>query len=386
MSSYSAWFLFYISSFIGLYCLSIRLLSFRKVEAVRQISRNHMVAGDEVTVNLAITQHSYVPLGWITVKEEWVHQGTQKPYIHRKLYVPWLNKVFRYSYKITGLPRGQYHAHQIEITTGDLFGFLRKSKFLNVPMNFTVQPKPANHRFLFGDGLSRYDGDKAVRQMLLNTPQVSHVRNYLEGDAMNRIHWKMSSRLNDLMTKEMDTCFENHVIVLLNAAKGGMPTKAGLAPDAGFEQCVQAAAGLLQYGRQLPCRMELVCNSSGSQVVRLANRFETGPCNEFLTHVMNKGNAAFTPVVREEIQGLPSGSTLICVTSSLDDSLVKVFVERRRRNNPIHIMFIMGKAMPSEQELNIKQTLKLSGCNLHYIPAPENLREQVLAEVVDVSA
>ncbi len=387
MSNYSAWFLLYIFSFIGLYCLSIRLLSLLKVEAVRQISSNRFLAGDEITISLTVTQHSYVPLGWIAVKEEWVHQGTLKSYIHHKLSISWFRKVLTCSYKIIGLPRGLYRVQQIQITTGDLFGFLRKSKFMDLPMHFTIGPKPMNRCHLFGDNFNRYDSEKTFRQMFMsNTLQTSHVRKYMEGDAMNRIHWKMSSRLNDLMTKEMDSSMENHVVVLLNAAKVEAVDKKDIHPEAVFELCVQVAAGLLQYGRQLPCRMELVCNSSGNQIVRLANRFETGPCSEFLTQVMNYGNADFTPVVREEIQALPYGSTLICVTSKLDASLIDLLAEPRRRNRYIHIVFMMGKPVPSEQELRLKQILKLSGCSLYFIPAPENLVAQAQSGVVDVSA
>ncbi len=119
------------------------------------------------------------------------------------------------SYEITFLRRGYYQIGPMLVESGDLFGLHRRYRVLTLPHYVTVLPHVVP--------LEGYDiasprpmGEiKLTHRLFEDTARISGVRQYVEGDALNRIHWRATARTGVLQCKTFEpSCIAGATLVL----------------------------------------------------------------------------------------------------------------------------------------------------------------------------
>ncbi len=119
------------------------------------------------------------------------------------------------SYDITFLRRGYYQIGPLLVESGDLFGLHRRYRVLTLPHYVTVLPHVvplegydiASHRPL---------GEiRLTHRLFEDTARMSGVRQYVDGDALNRIHWRATARTGVLQCKTFEpSCIAGATLVL----------------------------------------------------------------------------------------------------------------------------------------------------------------------------
>lgn len=89
-----------------------------------------------------------------------------------------------------------------------------------------------------GEGLSRRPGD--------DPGDTYDIREFREGDAVRRIHWKLSAKTDELMVRDFGRPMERTTLVLLDLRAEERPDRA--AWDRFLERVAQVSAGLLAGG------------------------------------------------------------------------------------------------------------------------------------------
>jgi uncharacterized protein (DUF58 family) len=119
------------------------------------------------------------------------------------------------SYEVTFLRRGYYQIGPLLVESGDLFGLHRRYRVLTLPHYVTVLPHVVP--------LEGYDiasprplGEiKLTHRLFEDTARISGVRQYVEGDAFNRIHWRATARTGTLQCKTFEpSCIAGATLVL----------------------------------------------------------------------------------------------------------------------------------------------------------------------------
>jgi len=119
------------------------------------------------------------------------------------------------SYEVTFLRRGYYQVGPLLVESGDLFGLHRRYRVLTLPHYVTVLPHVVP--------LEGYDiasprplGEiKLTHRLFEDTARISGVRQYVEGDAFNRIHWRATARTGTLQCKTFEpSCIAGATLVL----------------------------------------------------------------------------------------------------------------------------------------------------------------------------
>jgi uncharacterized protein (DUF58 family) len=119
------------------------------------------------------------------------------------------------SYEVTFLRRGYYQVGPLLVESGDLFGLHRRYRVLTLPHYVTVLPHVVP--------LEGYDiasprplGEiKLTHRLFEDTARISGVRQYVDGDAFNRIHWRATARTGTLQCKTFEpSCIAGATLVL----------------------------------------------------------------------------------------------------------------------------------------------------------------------------
>src|SRR5947209_6833154 len=171
----SGWHVLYILTYVLLSLLVLSWLwarySLRKMIFRRTASSGRVQVGETFDERLMLDNVSALPKLWVQIAD-----GSTLPG-HRAGYVA---------------------------TSGDPFGLFRRRVFLTEQRELMVLPRvlPISNFVLFSGGLP--GRGRTSRRALQATTNATTIREYMSGDALNRIHWRSSAHYNKLMVKEFD--------------------------------------------------------------------------------------------------------------------------------------------------------------------------------------
>jgi uncharacterized protein (DUF58 family) len=183
-----------------------------KIDYKRHLSTNRVFFGENITLDLSITNRKFLPLPWLHVEEEVPEDITllkgktlasSKPgraILSNFLSIGWYHRMTR-RYPIQCGKRGVFAFGPVTIKSGDPFGFLRNEMNVEEEDQLLVYPRiltleqlgiPSRHPF----------GDLRVRRHLFEDPvQVMTTRNYVSGDPLKSIHWKATARMQTIQSR-----------------------------------------------------------------------------------------------------------------------------------------------------------------------------------------
>ncbi|WP_261303903.1 DUF58 domain-containing protein [Paenibacillus andongensis] len=363
---FAAWYLGICLTFIWIQAGLFYVFALKGLTVSRQLSGEVFVSGEDVDITLQVGYRTFLPLPWMIIKDNWVHEGSGVKLSYSKLVFPWFRSAFILHYKMTGLMRGVYRFAGFQVVTGDLFGFAVRKAYRDDLHRCVVYPRPDS---LTGSGMrfQSEDGDMStVRGPKTDTPLISGVRDYVSGDPYHRIHWKSTARLSRLMTKDPEQASSAKRMLLLDAAPAAGPAEAaqpllekGVALAAGFFEA--AAAGRESCG---------FASSSMGRRIAPTIRPDLPLAYEVLASVGGKAALSFPDLVRKEAAALPLDASMLCITSTLDLALVRAIADARTKRRSVHVIYVHARPSLSVAEREGASQLQAVGCSFTEVPHP----------------
>jgi uncharacterized protein (DUF58 family) len=179
-----------------------------KVTASRTCDRLTAEVGDEMNVEITITNSGWLPVPWVLLEDLLPRQAlAQKPprlgVQGKRLQIRMLpgGKEVTLSYQLRCDMRGYYQVGPLVMESGDLFGLHRRYRVDAEPHFLLVYPKMVP---LQGYDLAsrRPIGDIRLSHRLYEDPtRIAGVRPYQIGDPLNRVHWRSTARTGSLHSK-----------------------------------------------------------------------------------------------------------------------------------------------------------------------------------------
>jgi uncharacterized protein (DUF58 family) len=138
--------------------------------------------------------------------------------------------------------RGLYRQEAFRIVTRFPFGFLQKSRRLDLASEALVYPSvEATSEFL--DVIPGIQG--AIESLAKGRGQDLYaLRNYQPNDSARHVHWKASARLGSLMVREFAREDDCRVVLIFDPHAPAAGTAATLQEKAGFEHAVNLCAAI----------------------------------------------------------------------------------------------------------------------------------------------
>lgn len=178
------------------------------VSAKRKFADQTAEVGDELEVAVAVRNDGKLPVPWVIVEDvlpgEALRQRPPRLAIEgRRIRVGliWRDDQLRMKYVLIPQMRGFYRVGPVMLEGGDLFGLFRRFRLSAEPHFLLVYPKQIP---LLGYDLAsrRPIGEIRLTHRLFEDPtRISGVREYRQGDPLNRVHWKATARTGQLHCK-----------------------------------------------------------------------------------------------------------------------------------------------------------------------------------------
>lgn len=157
--------------------------------------------GDNFEETFVVRNTSLFPKLWLEVRDHSTLPAHRAGYV-----VPLLRgrRQYQWSVKTPCTRRGQFTLGPLTLLSGDPFGFYQFPRHISATSSVIVYPITVPI-YDFAPAIGALSGGQAVRKRTYDTtPNVAGIREYVAGDALNRIHWRSSARRGKLMVKEFD--------------------------------------------------------------------------------------------------------------------------------------------------------------------------------------
>lgn len=164
-----------------------------------------------------------------------------------------------WSSRVVARRRGVFTVGPVEVTAGDPFGIFRHVASFSEPHEVLIypatEPLPGFRPIMLG-----VPGDGYRQRVSLQaTPSVSHIREYLPGDGLGKIHWPTTARTGTLMVKQFDEEVGNDLWLLLDLDGGA---HVGVGEDGTEEHAVIAAASVADRALGLGVPVGLIASGA----------------------------------------------------------------------------------------------------------------------------
>ena len=192
---------------LGVYLLSRYLARrwVRDLSATRTCDATPREVGESTDVTVTLTNTGALPIAWVLVEDLLpdfaVKARTPRLTVKgKRVHVLTLRgkQTKTIKYKVTFAMRGYYPLGPTLLETGDVFGLHRRHRVIGKPVYVMVYPKVvALPKYNFAS--ERPIGEVRLQNRLFEDPtRTAGVRQYVRGDPLQRVHWKVTARTGEL--------------------------------------------------------------------------------------------------------------------------------------------------------------------------------------------
>lgn len=210
--------LFYTVILLPIVSITITSVAFLRFKYVENVAKQTVVKGEEVNYSFCINNEDFFLYPYIRVNFYSNDTVFSKQFQSKTFsLLPRSKKTF--NFKLTCKYRGEYMLGIKSIEFEDYLGIF---KFTHKPVS--AKPLIVFPRLVKLDNLHINVNCVSESQSLLShqyesTMAVSDIRKYVIGDSLRKIHWKLSSKMNELMVKNYESASSTISAIILDLKK-----------------------------------------------------------------------------------------------------------------------------------------------------------------------
>lgn len=252
--------------------------AYDKLEYKVSVSANEVFEGEEIYIYEEITNKKLLPLPFLKVDTELpdglsfriVERDSKTgelketfPGIIHSIFVLRGNQIIKRRWRVKCGIRGTYHLGSVTMIADDIFGTYQNAKVIEPDKSskavVTVLPKAIDLSSEFTS--SKFtNGEFIVENSLLSDPLLkAGIREYVNGDPMNRINWKQTAVHDKLMVNIEEFTNRHQFNIIMNMQSRDIEKTIPGPPSsrAPVELCLTVAASILDKvsGENVPVRI-----------------------------------------------------------------------------------------------------------------------------------
>ncbi|PYZ92220.1 DUF58 domain-containing protein [Salipaludibacillus keqinensis] len=326
-----SWFLFYSMATLVILMLLYSIIPLGSFEVTRNTGEGVKPSGSEMKAEVTIRRKWPFPFLYLTVEDE-MEEGLRKqmpPHASKMIFYPTIKKELQFTYVIPELKRGKYKLFGVHLSTSDMFGLFKKRKFVPIESDLLVYPQ--YHEIERWTAYEKHESETmmASQDFVEDMTSIAGAREYVPGDKLTSIDWKVTARANKLMTKEFEEYIGQNFLVVLN---NHVPDDLFSSMDA-YEKGVELVTSIIMYANKKHLQVGLWTMGKERKLFHL-DKGEDHQKNmvTHLSQIQPDLEGKFATKLYETEEQIPSGATLIIVSVELTDEMlhrVKILVSRR---------------------------------------------------------
>ncbi|MDG5785916.1 DUF58 domain-containing protein [Evansella sp. AB-P1] len=372
-----SWFLFYSITILVILMLAYVAIPLGNFHVKRELSGGSAIAaGSEVEIKIIVKRKWPFPFLYLSVSDEMDRKlKNLTPHKQMKMiFYPTLKRELEFTYAIPNLKRGEYVLKGVHLETSDMFGVFYKRKF--IPLEESLLVYPNYHEIERWSALENRETETRLSSFdfIEDITSVAGAREYVPGDKLTSIDWKVTARSTKLMTKEFEEYTGQRFLVILN---NHLPDVDSKTLDA-YEKSIELATSFIMHANRKQIQLGLWTIGKESSSFPLdAGSEQQKQLIYHLSKIQGDISGDFTNNIKEFDDKIPLGVTLLVVSTELTDGMLERFRVYLSRRIQVYFCLIESGKMSSLDERRFRElkgygaeAYLLSGGNIdHAIPS-----------------
>lgn len=272
--------------------------------------------------------------------------------------------------------RGHYRLGEAKLYIKDIFGLFTFSKKIEAPISLKVYPRIIPLRsFLIP--ASQQMGELIANEIVFQDyTSISDLKEYQEGDSVKKIHWKASSRQDNLVVKNFELRGDTEVLILLNNNQGDYKGDTeGWIEDVG----VEVAISVVDYCLERNMQVSLAINKNNEHsLIKGSSKAYLKVFLESMVEFDALGTMGFISQIEKVSSAARQGTTMLIITPVLTKAIGTMGIGLKMKNiNPIFILTGDEEINPDvwQQNKEVGKKLEAEGISLYMINSSQHIRD-----------
>lgn len=284
---------------------------------------------------------------------------------------PFIEKQF--DYELPCPHRGVFHVGIKSVRVTDVFQLFSFSRLIRNKQSL-IEVRPRVTRLPAMELRSGDSEPTTITRMTEDTASPSDVRNYLQGDPLKKIHWKLSVRKRELLVRNYEESSRPDTLILTDLSPlTSMRSQALTVQDMITETAASIARAQMAEG--YPVRMPLM--SAQPQEQSGKNELDFGRFLDALMRVKFDSPYPYEQVLMLEMRRMQRTGGAVLITSRLTPRIADIAQQLRRYGMQVCVCWVTETRRSEAMEM--LERLTLTGIQAHRIdPWDLGLNEESL--------
>lgn len=311
----------------------------------RALSLDRVRAGETITEQLTVHNRALLPKLWVEVRDY-----SSLPDHHASRVVS-LGPRGDETWTVTTTcgTRGRFQLGPVGVRSGDPLGLFLAQRFLPVRQEIVVYPIPLDVSAIPLPAAHMSGGQTVSRTSVVPSATIAGLRDYVPGDALNRISWTATARRGVMTVKEFDPDPTSDLWIMLDLDEAGMrpvtPSERYPSLDSTEEVLVALAGSLAERALNDGRKVGLIVNRA--MPVRLnadQGHRQWFRLMELLAMAQPFGRRPLGEAIASEARRFSRTSGLIVLTASPDPGWVDAARSLVLRRVPVGAVIVLDEA------------------------------------------
>ncbi|WP_432662012.1 DUF58 domain-containing protein [Wukongibacter baidiensis] len=268
--------------------------------------------------------------------------------------------------------RGYYKVGELHVKIKDFLNLFEKEIIFNKNIDLIVYPVIHDINNMKLPATEYFGAFRVPYNTHEDYTSIKNIREYVEGDNVKKVHWKLSARLGTPYVKEYELSANTKINIFLDAYEGSFIKDSSGDIE---EKMVETGASIINYCLKNNLNTSLSFTAVEKTYIegRYLNRLE-GFLKE-LIGFQAKGKIPIYEFLSNEVRKLSYGSTLVILTSELNEKIFQTLISlRQRKFNPMLILVNEDKHRKA-QERKMEEYIRKKGIETYRITPQSNIKK-----------
>lgn len=322
------YFLFYVFALALLVPLIHSIISIIRLKGEVLLPSESLYKGDTIDIVYQVDNRSPFLIPYLTVDNK-IHSRLSK-YQSKRVTSLAGKDLFRHSEAIGLNKRGYFEIGEIEVIVQDIFKLFSFKKKIATDTSLLVYPKTIKINS-FRTSSSQQQGDLVSSDSIFqDKSRVNTFRDYLEGDSIKSMHWKLSAKKDSPMVKLFDTRVDSNIAIFLdNSFNSYLKDIDNRLED----KAVDVSLSIIDYCLENNLNLTLFHQDKVKNLITSASEMdEIKSFLEVLAKLRANGKEDFKDFILSNIDNLDKGSSIVIITPQLDKAIGALALDLNSRS------------------------------------------------------
>jgi hypothetical protein len=270
--------------------------------------------------------------------------------------------------------RGEYY---VGASTVDIIDYLYLFKItypINSKLKVTVLPRVVNiPRLSIAPSVKDVKNTPYLRNTSLDAMDLE-TRNYISGDSLKQIHWKVSARRNQLFSRKFISNPKTETAVLMDLRPVQEDSLTAIITE---DQIIEATLAIANYCKENNTRVKIYYEQAGIKNISIGGKTDFDLFYRLTIQMHFHSAVSVESILRDSLNFTENTGFYIVITHEITFELYKVMLGLSDNGNDLSLLLIRDTVEADEAEMI--RSLRLSGILVKQVTREDEIGEVLKA-------